>query len=100
MDLRDIGFDFEEMARLANENPDQFARRREELIQRLINKSSRSAYLADLQMEIDADRYCSPPGLQPGEKVVSMMLESTVSMTKHVALLNNLIECKSSTMKT
>lgn len=55
MNLNDIGFDFEEMARLANEDPDGFARRREELIQRLIARSSQSAYLADLQMDIDAD---------------------------------------------
>lgn len=96
MNLNDIGFNFEEMARLANEDPDRFARRREELIQRLISRSSRSEYLADLQMDIDADRYCSPPGLQSGEKMVSMMLESTVSMTKHMALLNDLIESKSS----
>lgn len=99
MDLRDIGFDFEEMARLANENPDRFARRREELIQHLIARSSQSAYLADLQMDIDANRYCSPPGLQSGEKMVSRMLESTVSMTKHMALLNDLIETKASKMK-
>ncbi len=99
MDLSDIGFDFEEMARLAKDDPDGFTRRREELIQRLIAKSSRSEYLADLQMDLDADRYCSPPGLQSGEKMVSMMLESTVSMTKHMARLNDLIENQAAKMR-
>ncbi len=100
MNLNDIGFDFEEMARLANEDPDGFARRREELIQRLTAKSSQSEQLADLQMDLDADRYCSSPGLQSGEKMVSMMLKSTVWMTKHLAMLNDLIENKASKMKT
>lgn len=53
MNLNDIGFDFEEMARLANENPVGFARRREELIQRVIAKSSQSEQLADLRVDMD-----------------------------------------------
>lgn len=100
MNLRDIGFDFEEMARLAKDDPDGFAQRREELIQRLIAKSLQSEQLADLQMDLDADRYCSPPGLQSGEKMVSMMLNSTAWMTKHLEMLNDLIENTASKVKT
>lgn len=92
MDLRDIGFDFEEMTRLASEDPDGFALRREELLRRLIAKSSRSQHLADMQMDLDAARYCFSPGIQSSEKMVNMMLGATVCMTKRLARLNDLIE--------
>ena len=53
---------------LANEDPDGFARRREELIQRLINRSSRSEYLADLQMEIEQTAIARHLGLSRAKK--------------------------------
>ena len=54
MELRDIGFDFEEMARMAKNDPEGFARRREELIQKMIGRSARTEHLVDLQMDLDA----------------------------------------------
>lgn len=94
MNLRDIGFDFEEMARLANADPDEFARRREQLIRRLIANSPHKKYLADVQMDLDAVRYRSSPGISAAEQMANMMRESSTSMTKHMATLKGLIEAK------
>lgn len=68
MNLNDVGFDFEEVSRLVNEDPDRFVRGREEPIQCSINRTSRKEYLAGLQMDIDDDRECWPPRLQSDEK--------------------------------
>lgn len=68
MNLNDVGFDFGEVSRLVNEDPDRLVRGREEPIQCSINRTSRKEYLAGLHMDIDEDRECWPPGLQSGEK--------------------------------
>lgn len=100
MNLNGIEFDFEEMAQLANEDPDEFARRRDELIQRLNTKSSQSEQLANLPIDLDADCFFSSPGLQSSEIMVRMMLNSTIWMTKHLAMLNELFDNKVSKIKT
>jgi len=86
-----MGFDFEEMAWLAKNDPEAFARRRQELIQRLIGQSEQAASLANLQLDLDAARYCSPPGVRSGGQMVSLMLQTTARLTGHVTHLNDLL---------
>ncbi|MDO8933072.1 MAG: DUF3135 domain-containing protein [Rhodocyclaceae bacterium] len=93
--LKKIGFDFEEMTRLAKTDPDEFVRRREELIQQFIARTSRPTDLANMQMDLDATRYCASPGMQAGGKITEMLLKSTACMTKHVARLSDLLETTS-----
>ena len=92
MGLRQLGFDFIEMTQLAKLDPDEFARRREELICRMIEKSGPSRHLEELQMDIDAVRYSSCPGYDVSERMVKIALASTASMTAHLARLNDLLE--------
>jgi len=80
MDLTELKFDFDTMARLARDDPGGFARYREQLICRLIERSSRSDRLADLQFDIDAVRYGLPPGMRTAEKMIGMMMDSTERM--------------------
>ena len=60
----ELGFYFDEMAQLANENPREFACRREALILQLLAKSRQLEDLARLEMDLDAERYCSAQGIR------------------------------------
>lgn len=92
MDWIETGFDFAAMARLAKDDPAGFAGVREELIRRLIGRSSPTSQLAQLQLELDAARYGVPPGVQSGERMLERMLQNTASMTDHMAQLSDLLE--------
>lgn len=92
MDWTKTGFDFEAMARLAKDDPIGFAGVREELIRQLIGQSPRAPQLASLQLDLDAVRYGVPPGVPSGEKMLERMLQTTASMTDHVAQLSDLLE--------
>jgi hypothetical protein len=92
VELTKLDFDFETMARLAHDDPDGFARHREQLIRGLIAKSSRSDRLADLQLDIDAVRYGLPQGIMTAEKMVGMMMEATSSMMKQFERLDYFVE--------
>lgn len=80
MNVTELDFDFDTMAQLARDDPDGFARYREQLICRFIERSSHSDRLADLQLDIDAIRYGLPPGMRTAEKMISMMMDSTERM--------------------
>lgn len=55
-------FDFDLMARLAKEDPAEFARRRELLIQQAIAAFPDPELGQRLQAEIDLERVCAPQG--------------------------------------
>ena len=57
-----MDFDFDLMARLAQENPAEFARKREELIRDFIENSSNPEKGRRIQFEIDMERVRTPPG--------------------------------------
>ena len=57
-------FDFDLMARLAKENPAEFARKREELIRDFIDNSSNPEKGRRIQFEIDMERVRTAPGQQ------------------------------------
>lgn len=59
-----MGFDFDMMAKLAKENPAEFARKREELIRNFIDNSSNPERGRQIQFEIDMERVRTPPGKQ------------------------------------
>jgi hypothetical protein len=59
-----MDFDFDLMARLAKENPAEFARKREELIRNFIENSSNPERGHRIQFEIDMERVRTPPGEQ------------------------------------
>lgn len=59
-----MDFDFDLMARLAKENPAEFARRREELIRDFIENSGNPEKGRRIQFEIDMERVRTPPGEQ------------------------------------
>jgi len=61
--MEKLKFDFDEMVRLASDNPTEFTRRREALIHQVMATSPQSANLIDLQMDVDAERY--GPWFQP-----------------------------------
>jgi hypothetical protein len=92
MDLTDLGFDFEEMARLAQTDPDAFARRREELIEQSIERANCPEGLAEMQMDIDSVRYRTSPGLPAGTQLTDLLLESVRRMSSHMARLNDLVD--------
>lgn len=90
--LKESGFDFAEMARLADTDPAAFARRRAELIQNLIGKSSRPVDLANLQLELDATRYCHSPGVSSGLEMIRRMVDNTQLLNGCAVRLHHLIE--------
>lgn len=90
--LKEAGFDFDELARLADADPAGFARRRAELIQSLIGKSSRPVDLANLQLELDATRYCRAPGAASGLEMIRRMLENVQYLNGCATRLRDLIE--------
>lgn len=57
-------FDFDLMARLAKENPTEFARKREQLIRDFIDNSSNPEKGRRIQFEIDMERVRTAPGQQ------------------------------------
>lgn len=57
-------FDFDLMARLAQENPAEFARKREELLRRAIESFRRPDEGRQVQFEIDMERMRTSPGEQ------------------------------------
>lgn len=59
-----VDFDFDLMARLAKEDPAEFARKREELIRCFIEDSSNPEKGHRIQFEIDLERVRTPPGEQ------------------------------------
>ncbi|MBS1190441.1 MAG: hypothetical protein H6R10_2233 [Rhodocyclaceae bacterium] len=59
-----MDFDFDLMARLAKENPAEFARRREELIRNFIENSSNPEKGHRIQFQIDMERMRTAPGEQ------------------------------------
>lgn len=59
-----LDFDFDLMARLAKENPAEFARRREELIRDFIENSNNPERGHRIQFEIDMERVRTAPGEQ------------------------------------
>lgn len=59
-----MDFDFDLMARLAKENPAEFARKRTELIRDFIENSSNPERGHRIQFEIDMERVRTPPGEQ------------------------------------
>jgi hypothetical protein len=87
-----MGFNFEEMVRLIQEDPALFALRREEMIRRHIDKSPQADYLAQLQMTLDEMRYSSQPGLRSGEKMLEMTIEYSASLAIHLERLKSLLE--------
>lgn len=72
--LSHLGFDFDEMARLAATNPEEFARRREALIHQLVKRARQPEDLVSLQMDLDAMRYGSAPGIRSSKRMHDMML--------------------------
>lgn len=60
----DPGFDFDLMARLAKEDPAEFARQREALIAGLISTFRDPEEGWKMQSEIDLERVCTAPGEQ------------------------------------
>lgn len=57
-----LDFDFDLMARLAKEDPAEFARHREELIRDMIESFPNPEEGRRLQFEIDMERIRTPPG--------------------------------------
>ena len=57
-------FDFDLMARLAKEDPAEFAKMREELIRDYIENSGNPEKGRRMQFEIDMERVRTPPGEQ------------------------------------
>ena len=93
MDSNVLRFDFEKMARLAKENPQDFAHKREELIRQLIDRAPRAEHLIELQRTLN--RSCvqlAAPGLQLGFLITDMMLLTTAFMTAHMTALNGLMQ--------
>lgn len=90
--LKEAGFDFRELTQLADTDPAAFARRRAELIQTLIGKSSRPVDLANLQLEIDATRYCRGPGISSGLEMIRRMLENTQVLNGCAERLRDLMD--------
>jgi hypothetical protein len=95
--VKQIGFDFEEMTLLIQEDPALFARRREELIRHHIEKSPQPNSLAQLQMSLDEVRYSTQPGLRSGEKILEMMIEYSTNLALHLERLRALLEASCAT---
>lgn len=71
-------FDFDLMARLARENPAEFARKREELILVAIQSFRSPEQGHKFQFEIDSDRMRTPPG-QKTFIAIAQRLSSTLN---------------------
>jgi hypothetical protein len=83
--LKEAGFDFVELAKLADNDPAGFAQRRAELIRCLIEKSSHPVDLANLQFELDASRFRNVPGVPAGLEMVGRMLENANRLSAYAA---------------
>lgn len=91
MELADIGFNFDEMARLAKEDPNEFTRRRDEAIRQLIQNAARIEHMERLQLDLDATRYGVTRGVQLSEQMMDKVLENTSTMNSLLARLHELV---------
>lgn len=88
-----LRFDFEEMARLAKEDPEGFTHKREALIRQVINRPPRTEHLIDLQRTLDQASYqLAAPSMQLGLHLTGMMLQTASFMAIHMLTLNNLMQ--------
>lgn len=81
-DLEIAGHSFDELARLAKDDPDAFEAVRKKAIQASIASAQphRRARLAGLQWQIDVIRWQSDSPLQACSKISDMMWESVVAL--------------------
>lgn len=92
MNANVVSFDFEEMARLANEDPEGFAQKRGALIRRLIDNAARTEHLIELQRTLDEVRDRSVVGVPPETHITEMMLQCVSFMTAYWSTLNELLQ--------
>jgi len=92
MNVAPSPFDFERMATLAKDDPIAFLRHREDIIRRAIDASQHSRSLEELQMFLDADRYCRPSGgIASSEALLGMMIDSIDGMEEAIKQLSDLV---------
>jgi hypothetical protein len=94
MTSQETSFDFEGMAALVGDAPEIFARRRDELIQRLIAGAMMSQDLVPLQMYLDSVRYSHTPGIPLCKHLSGMMLDSVESFSLALASINELTDAE------
>lgn len=91
MSLISRRFDFDEMARLAKEDPPGFAREREALIKDAIAGSISPALMADMQMDMEATRHHASPGLPSCMNLLNLVAGNALLLNSCVSSLKSLI---------
>ena len=89
--MEKLKFDFDEMVRLASDNPTEFTRRREALIHQVMATSPQSANLIDLQMDVDAERYGLTPGIRSSERIQNLMAAKIDLMGRYLDIYMGLL---------
>lgn len=92
MDFAKGNVDIEELIRLAKHSPAEFAKRREELIRRVIERSVPTAGLANLQLYIDASRYGGSSHISSHLRLVDMVHDSLETLSSAVRRLKEKID--------
>lgn len=85
-----LQFDFEEMARLAREAPEDFPHKREALIRQLINKAPRTEQQTELQKMLNQACYqFVVPSMQLRFHIAHLMLWSASFMVAYMLMQQN-----------
>lgn len=92
-------FDFDEMARLAKENPEAFEKKRKEMVQEVIDKSSPAIRrrMQGIQWQVDQVRSTSGSPMASCLKISKMMWDSTIGEDGLVENLEKLSKPKDHT---